>query len=56
MRHDDDEKPRGLVRDARWVVGKDGKRRLVEDEVDPQTYAERRRERAGWRNGAKVKS
>jgi hypothetical protein len=52
---DDDEKVKGLVPDARWVRDAKGKRRLVEDEVDPTTWKNRRREQDGWRNGAKVR-
>jgi hypothetical protein len=50
----DDEKVRGLIPDARWVRDAKGKVKLVEDEVDPQTWASRRREPAGWWRGAKV--
>jgi hypothetical protein len=55
VRNDDDEKPRGLVPDVRWVRDEKGKRRRVEDEVDPETWKSRRKERDGWRNGAKIK-
>jgi hypothetical protein len=55
VRSDDEEKGRGLVSDARWVKGKNGKHRLIEDEVDPTTWKNRRREPEGWRNGARVR-
>lgn len=56
MRPEDDDKPNGMIPDARWVTDPTtGKRRLVHDEVDRATWLARRGARSGWRNGAKVK-
>jgi hypothetical protein len=54
MKSSDDDKPRGMIPDARWVRDASGKRKLVEDEVDPETWKNRRRESAGWWRGARV--